>query len=210
MPSVLRFLVVVLALHLSAVHAAADPIRVVEGNLSFDTGGPPSFTFVAADGRTYVGEGFTTNWDASCFYRCPAGTSVPVSISPAGADGSDFLSRDGVEVFPVIRLNFTAPDVTLPPDTGATMFPIFTAPFDFSGQLTGFLTRDLSGTPLFDVALTGRGTASLGMYVEEGRYSFTDLIYDFESAAPVPEPGTLLLATTAGAVLWTRRRRRVR
>lgn len=210
MPNVLRLLVVVLAVPLSAARAAADPIRVVEGNLSFDTGGPPSFTLVTADGRTFIGEGFITNWNASCFYRCPAGTSVPVSISPAGPDGAHFLSRDGVEVFPVIRLNLSAPDVTLPPDTGATMFPIFTAPFEFSGQLTGFLTRDLSGAPLFDVALTGRGTASLGMYVDEGRYSFSELSYDFESAAPVPEPSTLLLATTAGAVLWSRRRRRVR
>ena len=207
MPTLPRMVVVVLiAVHVSAIRAGADPIRVVAGSLSIDTGGPPSFTFFTADGRTYAGDEFFHNWNPSCF-TCAPGSSIDLAIAPS-ADGSGFLSRDGVHGFPVIRLNFSAPSVTLPPDTGMPHVTAFQVPFTFAGQLTGFPTSDLSGQPLFDVALTGGGTASLNMFVEESAYLFSHLDYDFNAADPVPEPGTILLVSAGGALLWRRRRRR--
>jgi len=203
MPTLLRIVVVVLAVHVSAAPARADPIRVVAGSLSIDTGDPPSFRLVTADGRTYLGEAFATNWDPSCFFQCPAGSSIPLSMAPAGPDGEGTLVRDdGVGGFPVIRLVLSAPAVTLGPDTGMPRVKIFQAPFTFGGQLTAFPTADLTGNPRFDVALTGRGVASLSMFVENGLYSFSSLDYVFRATDPVPEPTTILLVSAGGALLW--------
>ena len=44
------------------------------------------------------------------------------------------------------------------------------------------------------------------MFVEDGRYSFSSLDYDFEAPAPVPEPGTIFMLSAGGALLWRRRR----
>jgi hypothetical protein len=204
----LRIVVVVMTVHVFAAPAGADPIRVVAGSLSVDTGDPPSFGLVTADGRSYVGEGFATNWDPSCFFECPAGSSIPLSMAPA-ADGQleAVLIRDGVSGFPFIRLIVSAPAVTLGPDTGIPRVMVFQAPFTFGGQLTAFPTADLSGDPLFDVELTGRGVASLSMFVENGLYSFSSLDYVFQATDPVPEPATILLVSAGGALLWRRRAR---
>ena len=208
MPTSLRMLVVILiAVHGSAAVAWSDPIRVVAGSLSIDTGDPPSFTLFTADGRRYQGEAFASNWDPSCFFQCAAGSSIGLSISPGGPDGFGFLGRDdGVSGYPVIRFNIAAPAVTLDPDSGMPRFKVFQVPFTFAGQLTAFPTPALTGEPLFDVVLTGQGTARLSMFVEDGLYSFSSLDYNFEAADPVPEPGTILLLSAGGALLWRRRR----
>jgi PEP-CTERM motif-containing protein len=209
MPTLLRTVVVVIAVLGSAARVGAEPIRVVAGSLSIDTGDPPSFTLFTADGRSYVGEGFASNWDPSCFYQCPAGASIALSIAPGGPDGFGFLGRDdGVNGFPVIRFNFSAPEVTLPIDiTGTAHERIFHVPFTFAGQLSAFPTIDLSGEPLFAAALTGRGIAKLNMFVEGGLYTFSSLDYDFKATDPIPEPGTMFLVSAGGALLWRCRRR---
>lgn len=205
MRTLLRIVVIVMV-HVSAAPAGADPIRVVAGSLSIDTGDPPSFSLVTADGRTYVGEVFATNWDPSCFFQCRAGSSIPLSMAPAGIAGEGILVRDdGVRGFPAIRLVLSAPAVTLGPDTGMPRVKVFQAPFTFGGQLAAFPTAELSGDPLFDVALTGRGVASLSMFVENGLYSFSSLDYIFQATDPVPEPATMLLVSAGGALLWRRR-----
>jgi hypothetical protein len=207
LPTLLRIVVVALAVHVTAISAGADPIQVVAGSLSVDTGDPPSFRLVTADGRTYLGEEFATNWDLSCFFECPAGTSIPLSMAPAGPDGEGVLVRDdGVSGFPVIRLVLSAPAVTLGPDTGIPRVEVFQAPFTFAGQITAFPNADLSGAPLFDVALTGAGIANLSMFVENGLYSFSSIDYVFDETAPVPEPATVLLVSAGSALMWRRRR----
>lgn len=200
--------IVVMVAHVSAGRAWSDPVRVIAGSLSIDTGDPPSFRLFTADGRTYEGEGFATHWDPSCVYRCAAGSTIGLSMAPAGPDGYGFLGRDdGVSGYPVIRLDLSAPAVTLDPDTGLPRTKTFQVPFTFAGQLTAFPTPALSGEALFDVTLTGRGTASLNMFVEDGLYSFEWLDYDFEAGAPVPEPVSILLVGTGGALLWRRCRK---
>jgi len=53
--------------------------------------------------------------------------------------------------------------------------------------------------------LTGSGTARLSMALEDGRYSFSSLDYNFQPD-PVPEPATLLLVGSGAALLWRRRK----
>lgn len=209
MPRLLRAVVVALvSVHASATFAAADPIRVVGGRLSIDTGDPPSFTLMTADLRTYIGEAFDHNWDPSCTYRCSAGTTIDLAIKPTEGDGFAFLGRDdGARGFPMIRFDFAAPSVTLPGVGSAPADGIFRVPFTFSGSLAAFPTADLGGQPVFNASLFGQGTAKLHMPVESGGYTFSQLDYEFQVPEPVPEPGTLLLVGSGAALLWRRRRK---
>ncbi len=206
MPTSLRLVIAfVIAVQVSATGAAADPVRVTSGSLSFDTGGPPGFMLLTSSGQLFEGEGFRVNWPATCFFQCSPGVSIPISIFPTESD-TTFFRVDGVELFPVIDFVISATSVTLGSDTGTRDGPFeeFRRPFTFAGQLTGYASPDLIGTPVFDLTLTGSGTARLSMALENGRYSFSSLDYDFD-AEPVPEPATLLLVGAGGALILRRR-----
>jgi PEP-CTERM motif-containing protein len=198
-----------IALQVSATGAAADPVRIVAGSLSFDTGDPPAFSLLTSSGHLFEAEGFRKGWPATCFYQCAPGVAIPISLDNITQtdDGSMFFRADGVELFPVMQLVVSAPSVTLGSDAGTSNGPFvdFERPFTFSGRLTAYASRDLIGTPVFDLRLTGSGTASLSMALEDGRYSFSSLDYNFR-ADPVPEPATLLLLGTGAALIWRRRK----
>jgi hypothetical protein len=210
MPTLLRLVIAcAIAIQVSAAAAAADPIRVIAGSLSFDTGGPPAFSLLTSSGQLFVAEGFRRDWPATCFFQCAPGVEIPISLGVTEVtDGSAVFLADGVELFPVIDFVISAPSVTLGSDTGTPndVFEEFRRPFTFAGQLTGYASPDRTGTPIFDLSLTGSGTATLSMVLDNGRYSFSSLDYDFE-AAPVPEPGTLLLVGAGAALIWRRRER---
>lgn len=207
MPTSLRHVIgLAIAVQVSATSAAADPIRVTGGSLSFDTGGPPAFSLVTSDGRLLAAEAFRLDWPATCFDQCSPGVVIPISIAATESDHPTFFRADGVDLFPVMHLVISAPSVTLGSDTGTPRGPFedFLRPFMFAGQLTGYASPDLVGTPVLDLTLTGSGTATLSMALEDGRYSFSSLDYSFE-AEPVPEPATLLLVGTGAALIWRRR-----
>jgi PEP-CTERM motif len=197
-----------IAVQVSAAGAAADPVRVTSGSLSFDTGDPPAFSLMTSSGQLFVAEGFRTNWPATCFFDCSPGAAIPISIAPTETtDGSMFFQADGVDLFAVMNLVIDAPPVTLGSDIGTPNGPfeeIFRRPFTFAGQLTGYPSPDRVGTPVFDLTLTGRGTARLSMTRENGRYSFSSLDYNFETD-PVPEPATLFLVGAGATLMWRRR-----
>jgi hypothetical protein len=196
-----------IAVHFSAAGAAADPVRVTGGSLSFDTGGPPSFSLLTSTGQLFEAEGFRRDWPAPCFYQCSPGVAIPISLGVTETDDSAFFQADGIDLFPVMHLAISASSVTMPePGTPNGRLEDFLRPFTFTGQLTGYASPDRMGTPVFDLTLVGSGTATLRMALEGGRYSFSSLDYNFD-AAPVPEPATLLLVGTGAAVLWRRRRR---
>ena len=208
MPKSLKLAIVtIIVAHLAAIHAWADPIRVVSGSLSFDTGDPPSFRLMTSSGQLFEAEGFRVNWPATCFFECSPGEAIPLSITPTTQfDGSMVFFTDGVETFPVMNLAISAPSVTVGSDPDEPNGPfgvMYRRPFTFAGQLTGFASEDRSGAPLFDLTLVGNGTATLRMDKENGLFSFSSLDYDF-AAAPVPEPGTLLLAATGVAAFGRR------
>jgi hypothetical protein len=195
-----------IALQASAAGAAADPVRVTGGNLSFDTGGPPSFRLLTSTGQLFEAEGFRRDWPAPCFYQCSPGAAIPISLGVTATDDSAFFQGNGIDLFPVMDLAISAPSVTMPePGTPNGRSEHFLRSFTFTGQLKGYASPDRIGTPVFDLALFGSGTATLSMALENGRYSFSSLDYNFD-AAPVPEPATLLLVGTGAALLWRRRR----
>ena len=213
LPTSLRIVIVlVIALQVSATGAAADPVRIVAGSLSFDTGDPPAFSLSTSSGHLFEAEGFRIGWPATCFSQCAPGVAIPISLDNITQvdDGSMFFQSDGVELFPVMQLVISAPSVTLGSDPGTPDgfgSVDFERPFTFAGRLTAYSSADHIGTPVFDLTLIGSGTAELSMFLENGRYSFSSLDYTFQAdPAPVPEPATLLLFGTGAALLWRRRK----
>ena len=208
MPTLPRLVIAVaIVVQVSATAASADPVRVTGGSLSFDTGDPPAFSLLTSTGQLLEAEGFRLDWPATCFFQCSPGVTIPIALVATEADDPAFFRADGVDLFPVMRLGISGTPVTLGSDIGTRNgpFEVFQRPFTFAGQLTGYATPDRIGPPVFDVTLTGSGTARLSMALEEGRYSFSSLDYNFEAVAPVPEPATLLLVGAGAGLIWRRR-----
>ena len=88
----------IILVHVAAIHASADPVRVVSGTLSFDTGDPPSFRLMTSSGQLVEAEGFRLDWPAICFFECSPGATIPLSsTSTTQFDGSMVFFADGVE-----------------------------------------------------------------------------------------------------------------
>lgn len=107
-------------------------------------------------------------------------------------------------------LRFSATTFTAPPPL-EEHFSLST-PFQMSGQLSGFLHTPGQGTPLFSIALTGRGftTVSGRVNTSSTLYVGDTLQYRFTDEAPVPEPASILLVATGVAGLYGMRNRRRR
>jgi hypothetical protein len=88
-----------------------------------------------------------------------------------------------------------------------------TLPFSFSGTVNGYLLDPFVHgltEPAFTKMLTGRGTATatFAFTDEDGPLFSTNFMrYDFNEAAPVPEPATMLLCGLGCALLGARRRK---
>lgn len=211
-----------LGLVLLSTAVQADPIRVTSGHLGVSSTDPPHF-FLASDsfdlgGLLMVEEGSLDIFRTTCTPVCVPGTAFNGSASASGverlAEGSGTVA--GVEydeLFFTGSLNFSAPDAFVPsagpPGTGV---PEVMLPFAFSGHITAFVDAARTGPPVLDSALVGSGTATFA-FTElfprrpDGGLEFAQVDYEFESANVVPEPATLLLFGTGGAILAWRRKR---
>jgi hypothetical protein len=201
-----------------AASARADPITLERGAMDYSRSNQAFVRWSASgfEASGNFGDSASESWTPrhAC-NPCTAGQvinpSVSESLSNADANrdvgvgivfrlnGANYLSRS-------LDFRIDAGDVVLgdvPP--GAGLGVSTTAPFRFSGVLTGIL--DGSNGHDVEVALTGRGRAQVGTH-PDGHWAFT--LYAFEPAAPIPEPGTILLLGTTGLGLAARLRRRSR
>ena len=205
----------VLAL-IPAAAAHADPIAL--------TGGFVSASGIGTGLRfEFQGDGFRASGtfepgvigpDFTCT-PCVAGDAIRLDSTFGGTLGFGTATvggttYDGIQFAGL--MNFVAPQVVAPSIRGD--FTV-TENFTFSVRLVGSRSAG-SDPPLFAQPLTGQGlvTASFRQsgdpVIDPPMFDFASVRYDFSeaSAAPVPEPGTLLLvAGGLGAALRFRKRR---
>jgi hypothetical protein len=190
--------------------AGADPVRATEllrvtaGSFVTNPANDDREGFFNVSGADF-NIGVTT-------FRGPAGASFegPVIFEPSVSFSTDEASgtvRVGTRLFEVsphsgnpvnLSLSFASPPqlITPPPpdEFGSGGFSI-EHPFTFAGTL---LARSNTGQE-FAFNLTGQGRGSSGFALNsDGSFFLVGIGFDFE-AAPVPEPGTLLLLGVTGA-----------
>lgn len=215
-------LFLLLAFALSARPALADPLRVTSGQFLLDIEGD-FFTFNGADFSIATSDLSILLYATKDFARCEMNNIAPcVAFESEGqlVDWSfhttgeeqllgrgdatvDGMTATGVDFLGSMRFDV----VPTPLSPGGSLDFDFVAPFSFEATIRGVQ----GGDQLFAHQLTGGGFVSVNYEgtLTPGVFSFADesIVYEF-TAAPVPEPGTLLLVTSglAGALLRRRRR----
>jgi hypothetical protein len=205
--------------------ARADTITITSGGATVAWDDPPFFS-LQGDGFQ-LSSGFflvPASPQDACFTGCAPGTIVDLSTIMGGpgenslgqaqsamVNGVTYASPDDFETWLRLRGQFTfeAGSVMVPPLTepgGDTPALFLTAPFIFQGQVAGFPQNQTGGDSLFQVSLSGRGTARLRLINAGDLWRFPEVSFTFQPQAPVPEPASLLLIAGGAAGLLIRSR----
>lgn len=196
----------------SAAPVSADPIQVTGGNAFMYWDGTGSNATLLGNGlnvRTdtlgggLIGFGAgTPQLDGSITFGTLGAMQHTWNVTVGGTDYVAYL--DGF-------LSFDTDPFAAPAPTSATPSSVtFSTPFTMIGRLRGSSGPQGSGSLLFDVELTGSGTAStLARPIGPDAYLVNSGV-SYELGAATPEPATLLLMGTGLAGVFLRRRRRGR
>ena len=193
----------------AAAPAAADPIQLVSGSISYSRLNPAQLLGNAPTGERInvaFGSLVTDSWnpDHACF-SCTPGSTISLSESESFTNDGDPNAADGS--VKVGGIDYWLESMDFQIDAGSLILPnsstaiTLSSPFSFRGVVIGRSTAGETQTFNF----FGGGTATSTFF--DNRWFGTT--YRFEASPAVPEPGTLLLLTGPAALaLWRNRRRR--
>ena len=208
-----------LLLLLLAKTTYAEPItptlRITSGFATIDTGDfPDSFWVFNASGP-----GFSLN----LFEDLGLGTTSISLVPPINAstgwgsdpDNTSGSVRVGSRQFDMssgvrISLSFSSPPLTTAPPlpSDPNEFIEVSAPFTMTGTISGLISDGRE----FSYVIEGSGTTSFSGLLSDDRSFMTveSQFHSFEDAAPIPEPGTILLLSAAAGIAGLRQRKRLK
>jgi hypothetical protein len=196
------------ALGLAPGQAVADPVTLTNGSVVYHVNDPLFLFLPSIDGFIVGGGGgpVVPSWAAGPFMPGDTvNTSVSEDFATLGAEGEFTFQGTTYQVTDMGSFTINSGDITVPTIPLIGFERVFT-PFTFTGTLTGVSSGGLTTS----LDLSGGGTAAfLFSQVPGGSPQFFSASYGFE-AAPIPEPGTLLLVGAAAAGVVARRRLRAK
>ena len=208
-------LVAAVLLVVGAASARAEPVVLTGGSafLSWDSSFS-SAVFTAPQYNlpiTYTGggtmlfqSGTTSNLGGSLF---PSFLNNPlIGASQVTVNGTTMTA------FVVAGITFTTPSFVVPSIPVGTTTTL-TLPFLLAGRIQGYESASTSSRLLFDLDVTGAGTASSIVSSTPGNPDILrtgGVLYEIESAAATPEPASMLLFGTGAGLIAMRVRRRGR